>query len=324
MWDRHFGAGETRVIRVFAFNDDPEEREGTLRCGIVRPGDVWVHEVRERVSVGPSGCSITPVQMKFPEDPGRYELVAELSGAEGPCSVSRKIAYVMGEVRGDSARGLRCLICDSRGEVGGFLARHGLLTADLALVDPSGWDLIVVGEGMLRDQEYIRSIGKVSEAVRKGAVLIVLEPEFGNGQKETVDLIDGVTLTIERRADTDKGGYDSYVFPADIAHPLWKNISADHLRMFNGALGGEMVSQHTVTGGVPMETHASCGLNLAHPAVMSARAGEGTIVVSRIQTRGRLAPGAHPDHLFARRRDPVARQYILNLVTAFLPVRGRA
>ena len=80
--------------------------------------------------------------------------------------------------------------------------------------------------------------------------------------------------------------------------------------MFNGAYGGEMVSQHTVTPGVAMEPLARCGLKLAHPAVLYARAGTGCVVVSRIQTRGRLAGTGDPDHLFARRVDPVARQYM--------------
>jgi hypothetical protein len=309
---------------MFVFNDEPVERSGWLRSGVVRDTGVWVHEVRERVNVGPSGCSIIPVLLKFPDDPGTFELVAELSGEEGLCSRSRKIAHVCGELRWEAAPGLRCLITDSRGEVTGFLARHGLPTADLKQADPAGWGLIVVGEGMLSDPEYIRKIPGITESVRSGACLIVLEPEFGNRQAKKIDIIDGVTLTIERRADTDKGGYDSYVFPADVAHPLWRNISPEHLKMFNGALGGEMVSQHTVSPGVPMEVLASCGLSLAHPAVMFTRAGDGCIVVSRIQTRGRLAAGGDPDDLFARRKDPVAGQYILNLMTAFLPGRDTA
>ena len=324
MWDRHFRGGETRVLRLFVFNDEPAARGGILRYGIVRGRDAWVYEARERVNVGPSGCIRIPVELKFPDDPGAYEIVAELSGAEGPCSVSRKIAHVCPEPHWDAAPGVRCLIADSRGEVTGFLARHGLRTADIGGEDPAGYGLIVAGEGMLRDPQYIGNIAAVSEAVRKGAALIVLEPEFGNRQKETVDLIEGVGLTIERRADTDKGGYDSYVFPADVSHPLWRDIDPDHLKMFNGGFGGEMVSQHTVSAGVPMEVLASCGLHLAHPAVMFARAGEGCIVVSRIQTRGRLAPGGGPDDLFARRGDPVAEQYMLNLVTAFRPGGGAA
>jgi hypothetical protein len=89
--------------------------------------------------------------------------------------------------------------------------------------------------------------------------------------------------------------------------------------MFNGALGGEMVSEHTVRADVPAETLAMCGLNLAQAAVMLIRAGEGCIVVSRIQTRGRLLMSGEQEDLFSRRIDPVAAQYMLNLVTAFLP-----
>jgi hypothetical protein len=319
MWDRHFAAGETRSVRLFVFNDDPAEREGDLRYGIIRGGETWVHEANMRVSVPPSGCSIVTVQLKFPDEPGPYEIVAKLSGPGGPCAVSRKIAHVCGEVRAGALRGVRCLLADSLGEVTGFLVRHGLVTADLGTGDAAGCRLIVAGEGMLRDPEYIQAIPAISESVKNGASLIVLEPEFGNLQKETLPLIDGVRLTIERRADTDRGGYDSYVFPADDSHPLWRNISPEHLRMFNGAFGGEMVSQHTVTADVPMKVLAMCGLHLAHAAVMFTRAGEGCIVVSRIQTRGRLSRSDDPGHLFARRIDPVAAQYMLNLISAFLP-----
>ncbi len=318
MWDRHFAAGETRSVRMFVFNDDPLAHEGTLRYGIVRGRDTWLHEARERLSVGPSGCSIVPVQLKFPDQPGPYEIVAELSGEEGRCSESRKVAHVSGEVREDSVRGLRCLLGDSRGEVTGFLSRHGLLTVELAPGDLPGCPLIVVGEGMLRAPEYIGNIPAITRAVMEGARLIVLEPEFGNREKETLVVIEGVRLSIERRTDMDRGGYDSYVFPEDVSHPLWRNIGVDHLRMFNGAFGGEMVSQHTVSADVPMEVLARCGLHLAHAAVMFTSIGRGCIVVSRIQTRGRLAAAGEGDDLFARRMDPVACQYMLNLVTAFL------
>ncbi|HTY59084.1 MAG TPA: glycoside hydrolase family 2 TIM barrel-domain containing protein [Bacteroidota bacterium] len=324
LWDRHFAPGETRNVRLFVFNDDPVERAGKLRCGVVRGDGAWMSESLERVKVPPSGSSIVPVRVSLPGAPGPYEIVAELSGSAGISAVSRKIAHVFAVEPAGLAREVRCLVSDSRGEVAGFLAGEGFSLVRLGAEDPAGCSVIIVGEGMLRDPEYIRNIPAVTAAVRGGAVLIAIEPEFGNRAEEALGLIDDMAIAIARREDADRGGYDSYVFPEDVSHPLWKNIAPAHLKMFNGAYGGEMVSQHTVRPGVPMDVLARCGLKLAYPAVLFARAGSGCVVVSRIQTRGRLTGGGDPEHLFARRVDPVARQYMINLVTAFLPGRQRS
>jgi hypothetical protein len=319
LWDRHFVPGEERTVRIFLFNDDPVKKEGRLRYGFVRDGEKLLHEPHERVSVDPSACSILPVHVTFPENPGSYEIVAELTGPAGSAAFSRKIVHVVADDLSDPALGdIRCLAADPRGEVTEFLSGIGIRVAALGSGDPAGSDCLLVCEEALRDSAYAGNIPAITGAVRNGASLILIEPEFGNRGHENLGVIDGLSLTIERRADVDKGGYDSYVFPADPQHPLWKNIPPEHLRMFNGAYGGEIVSQHTVTPDVPMEALAGCGLKLAHAAVMFMRSGRGCVVVSRIQTRGRLSGISGPDHLFARRRDPVARRYMRNLVTAFM------
>jgi len=319
LWDRHFFPGEKRTVRIFLFNDDPVGKEGKLRYGFVRGNEKLPHEPHERAVVEPSGCSILPAHVTFPEKPGSYELLAELTGPAGTASLSRRIVHVVADVPPDPAlSALRCLAADSRGEVTELLSGCGIRVSRLASEDPSGADCILVCEEMLRDPAYVGMIPAITGAVMNGASLILIEPEFGNRGLETLDVIGGLKLTIERRADVEKGGYDSYVFPVDSRHLLWKNIPPEHLRMFNGACGGEIVSQHTVTPDVPMEPLARCGLKLAHAAVMFMRAGRGCVVVSRIQTRGRLSGIGDPDHLFSRRRDPVARRYMLNLVAAFL------
>ena len=319
LWDRHFLPGEKRTVRIFLFNDDPVKKEGRLRYGFVPGGEKLSHEPHERVSVDPSACSILPAHITFPENPGSYEIVAELTGPAGTSAFSRKIVHVVADDLSDPALSdIRCFAADPRGEVIGFLSGLGFRVAGLGSGDPAGADCILVCEEMLRDPAYVGNIPAITGTVRSGASLILIEPEFGNRGHEKLDVIDGLSLTIERRTDVDKGGYDSYVFPVDPQHPLWKDIPPEHLRMFNGAYGGEIVSQHTVTPDVPMEPLARCGLKLAHAAVMFMRAGRGCVVVSRIQTRGRLSGIGDPDHLFSRRRDPVARRYMRNLVTAFL------
>jgi len=122
---------------------------------------------------------------------------------------------------------------------------------------------------------------------------------------------------VNYRRDADQGGYDSYVFPINLKHPLWQNFKAEYFRMFNGSLGGEMVSQHNVRPTVPFKTVARCHLNLKVPAVMEIPFGSGWIIISRIQIRGRLIKGRDGD-LYHRRYDPVAEQYFWNLLQSYL------
>lgn len=151
--------------------------------------------------------------------------------------------------------------------------------------------------------------------VRGGGRLVVIEPELGAEEPRVVSLLEGLEITVSRRADVDKGGYDSYVFAEDHTHPLWAGIRPEHLRMFNGALGGEVVSQHHVTTGAPHVLLARCGLKLGVGAVMEIPFGAGLVVVSRLQARGRLVARPGSDDLFARRPDPVMQAYTLNLLS---------
>ena len=125
----------------------------------------------------------------------------------------------------------------------------------------------------------------------------------------------GIDLTIEPRTDMRKGGYDSYVFAENHAHPLWSGISREHLQMFNGGYGGEGVSEHHVSANLPVTIHARCGMQLKHAAVFELRSGRGRVLVSRLQLRGRLAESAGNESLYSRRPDPVLQQYLLNLLS---------
>jgi hypothetical protein len=132
-------------------------------------------------------------------------------------------------------------------------------------------------------------------------------------------------LRIVKRADPDKGGYDSYVFPDEPRHALWGGIDPEHLRMFNGAFGGEAVSQHDITTPAVPRVLARCGLRLQVPVVMEWRSGEGRVIVSRLQVRGRLMGDLSPEGIYARRKDPVAERYLLNLLAwAMRPRRETA
>jgi hypothetical protein len=92
--------------------------------------------------------------------------------------------------------------------------------------------------------------------------------------------------------------------------------------MFNGAFGGEGVSQHDVIPGRAVHVLARCGLKLRTAAVMEMPYGKGRVIVSRIQTRGRLIGSADPAPLYARRKDPVIQRYLFNLLSWAAVVRG--
>jgi len=117
------------------------------------------------------------------------------------------------------------------------------------------------------------------------------------------------------RDDKDKGGYDSYVFAEDHEHPLWASIPSDALMMFNGAWGGEIVSEHKVEINSPHKVLARCGIGLEYVAAAEVLYGIGKVIVSRLQLRGRLISSEHTSALFNRRSDPVAQQYLLNLLS---------
>jgi hypothetical protein len=322
LWDRHFAVGEARRMRVFVLNDDPGPRSGVVRYGIRDVTGAWARCSTQDVTVPGSGCLVLPVHITFPVSPGTYSVEAELHerGKTDPHSWSRKVAHVFEPVFDDRPlRDVRCAVLDSRGEIASFLDIAGAQTVNALVGGIAQCDLIVIAEGMMRTKAYRERTEEFGAWVRGGKTLLVLEPEFGNREKETLAVMPGMELTIERRADIDRGGYDSYVFQERPSDPVWQGIAPSFLKMFNGAPGGEMVSQHEVTCTVPWTVLARCGLGLAVVALAVVRMGAGGVVISRIQTRGRLVPEGSPDHLYARRRDPVAQQYLVNLVRSCLP-----
>ncbi len=112
------------------------------------------------------------------------------------------------------------------------------------------------------DKTYKHYVSRITNFVRDGGILIIQEPEYGIEREAEISIVRGIDLMICHRLDRDQGGYDSYVFPLQLKHTLWKNLDADYFKMFNGGLGGEIVSQHNVRPTVPYNTLARCHLNL--------------------------------------------------------------
>jgi hypothetical protein len=167
----------------------------------------------------------------------------------------------------------------------------------------------------VRSKDYQKLCPVLSDHIRHGGLLILAEPEYGIRTPLTLDILSGLQLSVTPRDDKDKGGYDSYVFMEDAQHPLWTGISSEALKMFNGAWGGEIISEHKIEIGSRHKVLARCGIGLEIIAAAEIPYGAGKVIISHLQLRGRLVSSEHASDLFDRRPDPVAQQYLLNLLS---------
>lgn len=320
LWDRHFVVGEQREVRLFILNDGGHPKRGAVRYGVVNRAGTWISQAQLDVRVDAAGCSVVPVVVGLPKDLGTFKIRAELMEeyALDYTAYSEKSAHVFGPLHvPDNLREAPVAIIDQRGELSEFLGGFGISCLDPSSGDLQRCNVIVVGEGLVASPAHKSHAAEVGRFVRSGGVLVLSEPEFGIESREMVPIIDGIELIVERRTDFDRGGYDSYVFAEDHRHPVWNGIDKEHLKMFNGGFGGEVVSQHDVCASVPWIVLARCGLKLKTAALAELQAGEGKVVVSRLQVRGRLVGSKQRQGLFSRRIDPVAQQYVLNLLSAY-------
>jgi hypothetical protein len=314
LWDRHFLAGERREINVFVLNDGVRS-SASIRFGCVNEAGTWLSEAGQRVEVDGGGRVICSFGATFPDSSGRYMLRAELWQDTVLLSFSEKPAFVIDPKERAAqviASPVSCL--DTDGEMVEFLRAEGfdVPRETWGRLDECGV-LVVSGDSIMR-AAYGAHIEAVTDFIESGKALVLVEPEYGLDGENTIAIARNVRLTMRKRVELDKGGYDSYVFADDITHPLWSGIDQEHLKMFNGAFGGEIVSEHTVVPDVPHTILARCGLGLGITAVCEIPLGRGTIVVSRLQVRGRLVPGLAHRGFYDRRPDPVLQRFIINLV----------
>lgn len=318
LWDRHFFADERRTIRLFIFNDEHTPRRGVVRFGFVGSGGEWMSSNVVPAALGGGEYHIEPLDVLVPSEDGTYILRAELleDPYSSPIAFSEKITHVFSRVQvGGDLRSTRIVVFDPRGEIAAFLESLGLPFQDFDRAKLDSQDLFIVGEGGIGDKKYLARIVEITNFVAAGHVVTLVEAEYGVDGKQRFTVVKEVDLAIERRLDSDRGGYDSYVFADDQSHPLWTGIQKDHLKLFNGAFGGEVVSQHNV---IPLALHtvlARCGIRLGVIAVAEVPFGKGRVILSRLQVRGRLTQSPGSDGLYGRRIDPVAQQYFLNLLS---------
>jgi hypothetical protein len=317
MWDRHFLTGEQRKVRVFVLNDEPAPVAGSVVVGIRSPEGAWVSSTRVGVEVAGSGCTIVPVTVEFPAEEGSYGLCAELCDQDpySSVAVSTKPAHVFSPPAvPPQLEQMHLGVFDRAGDTSEFLRGKGLRVTAFDGADPYSFDAILVAEGDVRGEHFRHEVATLSRYVESGHPLIILEPEWGVGERAFIHVLEGLDMIVEHRKDVDRGGYDSAVLAEDHTHPLWREIDREHLVFLNGSYGGEMVSEHDLRLSVPVRVHARSGLHLRTPVLMEVRHGSGRVFVSRLQVRGRLRASADTEGLYSRRPDPVAQQYLLNLL----------
>ena len=317
LWDRHFFTGEKRLVNTWVFNDEPQVKEGMIRYGVTDSSGVWVWEKEVPVIAAPSDAQELSLEFEFPSRPGVYHASVELHdrGSGRRTSVSRKVAHVLSTIAapGDHA-GKYLAILERSGEYRSFFEGHGIRVCDVVTQPLGSCGAVVIGEGVTESLRTGEFLDRLSNYVSGGGYLVIIEPEFGIQAKCVLPVLRDLDIVIEPREDADRGGYDSYVFASDLLHPLWVGISREHLKMFNGGYGGEVVSQHNLVPSVEPIVHARSGIALAIPAIMEIPYGKGKVIISRLQTRGRLSGNESTTNAFARRPDPVLQRFMLNLL----------
>ncbi len=319
LWDRHFFEGEKRKVNIFVFNDTRTEQESILKYGFTDSGGKWIQFDEVTIKVPAVDTVVKSLDLSFPDRAGTYYVKSELlhPGSED-VAYSSKIAHVFSrDLNYNNDNTSKIVVLDSRSnEMTEFLNSLNIACESFHTANLNDDKPVVIAEGMVRHESYTKRIHEISSFVRSGGTLVLIEPELELNGNQVLSFDNGVTIDIERRTDKDKGGYDSYIFPVDHDHPLWKGIDPEHLKMFNGAYGGEIISQHDV---VPRTDHtvlARCGLQLNVIAVTEIPAVKGRIIISRLQLRGRLMENkSNNNGLYARRVDPVAQRYFLNLIS---------
>ncbi len=311
LWDRHFYTGEQRTINIYVFNDRAKNADVRLRVSIA--GQL-LSEQKLTLSAGQH--RVVPLEWEVSGMGMAAEMTAEVSDGQNKMSAfSRKPCFVFEETPALSTDDFpRLILADSSAEVETFLKRRQIPFSSWPCV-LTNTDRLFINQGSLKD---ISNTGRreLSRFVTSGGILILQEPEFGIVNESHLRVLDDLKLKIVRRQDAAMGGYDSYVFMEDPRRRLWRGIEPRHLKLFNGALGGEIVSQHDVTPNRDYKALARCGLSLSTAAVIEIPYGRGKVVISRIQVRGRLLKEHKGPGLYERRYDPVAECYLLNLILA--------
>jgi hypothetical protein len=280
------------------------------------PG-LWLSHHTQNAVVEPHQRLLLDAMIVFPSTPMTLKIRAELfiHDSKDIYAVSEKPAMVFSAPQVSDPQGYSVSTLDESKEFDIFLASKAVQIVPWNAPFPRANTVCLVHGASVRSKDYQKQCLALSDHIRHGGLLILAEPEYGIRTPLTLDILSGLQLSVTPRDDKDKGGYDSYVFMEDAQHPLWTGISSEALKMFNGAWGGEIISEHKIEIGSRHKVLARCGIGLEIIAAAEIPYGAGKVIISRLQLRGRLVSSEHASGLFDRRPDPVAQQYLLNLIS---------
>lgn len=313
LWDRHFLVREEYLVRIFVFNDSPVARTGMIRFGVMTSDDQWMTTSYINVDVPPVSDTIVETMFALPNALDDWRIVAELRENDETVAVSKKPTFAHYPPQRPALQ-TEPVVLDPSGEIQEYLSYAKISTGAFtdAPLDPAS--TVLLHGNVLGSPEYRARAKEIDGFVWNGGRLVIIEPEFRVVGSVEHPVTEGVSLKITHRPDPDKGGYDTFVFPEDASHPLWKKVPAKHLQFFNGAYGGEIVAQYDVDFLQPATRLASCGMDLNVTAASELQYGAGRILLFRLQLRGRLTGPLQTDGLFDRRQDPVAQTLLVNIL----------
>jgi len=322
LWDRHFFPGETRRLKVYVFNDDPDHE---FTGKVVANLNSW-SETRD-VKLAPAEHKVIEFDYLFMHQESNLDsdAMATLKDAEG-----KEIYTSTKQVQISAAPGLPDEIkykqvcgLDPAGEASAYLEKTGAKYSRLDFKKPIPAECmaVLVAPGAVQDHSYKYFRPHLFAYLLGGGGAVVLEPEFGATTEKYVQLVlpgGGVPMLYANTykfIGEDIPGKDSVVWPTDeaAAGRVFKDIGEDELYFFNGGLGEEMVSELVAFPLKPGKTLAKSSIWLMKPVMFEYRVGKGVLVVSRVQVRGRLL-GEEQKDIWSRRADPVAQKLFLNLL----------
>ncbi|ODS36940.1 MAG: hypothetical protein A7315_04445 [Candidatus Altiarchaeales archaeon WOR_SM1_79] len=429
LWDRHFLINETRNIDVYVFNDYSVNKSGTLSCRIVDENNTEAVNIGDySVSIPAGQTLIKNISWTMPSNVGTYYLKAQIipEGEVSPAATSKKIIHVLKADIPSNPSGAKIMVYDPDNEILDYVTSVGLNASHYNSSQLYQQDILIIGEGALLDTDYDSRLEEITNFVKDGHTLIVIEPSYNitNYANREYSLLSDLSINMNKREDKYIGGYDSYCFMEDLnlfarevaassvegnnscltpdnamdnnpstrwssgfsdnqwiyldlgksvefnrvvlrweaafgksykiqvsddkqnwttvystatgdggvdeitfspvtaryvrmygtergtgwgyslwefevtshSSSLWNNIDGDHLKMFNGGWGGEMISQCDVNLLTNRkQVLARSGLDLKYADVMETIWGQGVVIISRIQIRGRLTEDADPN-----------------------------
>ena len=298
LWDRHFFAKETRNINVYVFNDNRTiNKSGTLHYKIINKNGTEVFSWPPiHVDVPAGGMEIIPLNWTMPSSNGTYYLNASLIENGTVVGSSQKIVHVFNTTIPDNLLEAKIMVYDPDDEIYNYLNRTLPKVSKFNSSELMKQDILILGERALLDSNYSSRMAEITKFVQNGHSVLIMEPGYGlpneDGYETGLRVLDNLSVLVIGK---EKGNYESYVFWEDRNFSVWNGINKEHLKMFNGGLGGEMVDSSKDV--IPLQKivkHAKCGKDLKIPALMETSYCNGTVVFSRIQVRGRLAEEADP------------------------------